>query len=106
VDAWLSEKVRAKIWKDEYVDFGSLLANPVLVDQYQITINNSESSFTPSLCLEPLAKHKKVATIETWLSSFQVFVGAYTKQFLHEFPHEIWGDYAGLGWEGPQLEIL
>ena len=36
VDARLSEKIRAKIWKDEYVDFGSLLANPVLVDQYQI----------------------------------------------------------------------
>ena len=36
VDACLSEKIRAKIWKDEYVDFGSLLANPVLVDQYQI----------------------------------------------------------------------
>ena len=60
VDACLSEKIRAKIWKDEYVDFGSLLANPVLVDQYQITINNSDSGFTPSLCLEPLAKHKKV----------------------------------------------
>ena len=36
VDACLSEKIRTKIWKDEYVDFGSLLANPVLVDQYQI----------------------------------------------------------------------
>ena len=36
VDACLSEKIRTKIWKDEYVDVGSLLANPVLVDQYQI----------------------------------------------------------------------
>ena len=61
------KKIRAKIWKDEYVDFGSLLANPVLVDQYQIAIYNSDSSFTPSLCLEPLARHKKVTTIETWL---------------------------------------
>ena len=102
VDARLSEKIPAKIWKDEYVDFGSLLANPVLVDQYQITINNSDSSFTPSLCLEPLAKHKKVTTIETWLSSFHVFVGAYTKQFPHEVPAlmkygEIIQDLAGRG---------
>ncbi|CAH3028687.1 unnamed protein product [Porites evermanni] len=86
VDARLSEKVRAKIWKDEYVDFGSLLANPVLVDQYQITLNNSDSGFTPSLCLESLAKHKEVTTIKTSLSSFHVFVGAYTKQFPHETP--------------------
>ena len=102
VDARLSEKIRAKIWKDEYVDFGSLLANPVLVDQYQITINNSDSGLTPSLCLEPLARHKKVTTTETWLSSFHVFVGAYTKQFPHEAPAlmkygEIIQDLAGRG---------
>ena len=36
VDACLSEKIRAKIWKEKYVDFGSLLANPVLIDRYQI----------------------------------------------------------------------
>lgn len=40
VNACLSEEIQAKIWKDEYVDFGSLLANPVLADQYQITINH------------------------------------------------------------------
>ena len=79
MDACLSEKIRAKIWKDEYVDFGSLLANPVLVDQYKITINNSDSGFTPSLCLEPLAKNKKVTTIETWLSSSHVFCGGLHK---------------------------
>ena len=57
VNARLSEKIRAKIWKVEYVDFGSLLANPVLADQ--INVNNSESSLTPPLCLEPLSKNKK-----------------------------------------------
>ena len=102
VDACLSEKIRAKIWKDEYVDFGSLLANPVLVDQYLITINNSDSGFSPSLRLEPLSKHKKVTTIETRLSSFHVFVGAYTKQDPIESPalmkyREIIQDLAGRG---------
>ena len=59
MDARLSENIRAKIWKDEYVDFGSLLANPVLVDQYLITISNSDSGFSPSLRLEPLSKQRK-----------------------------------------------
>ena len=74
----------------------------MLVHEYQITISNSDSGFTPSLYLEPLAKHKKVTTIETWLSSFHVFVGAYTKQFPHEAPAlmkygEIIQDLAGRG---------
>ena len=30
VDARVSEKLREKIWKDEFIDFGSLLVNPVL----------------------------------------------------------------------------
>ena len=63
MNARLSEKIRARIWKVEYVDFGSLLANPVLADQ--INVNNSESSLTPPLCLEPLSKNKKVMTFET-----------------------------------------
>ena len=70
--------------------------------RYGRSISNSDSGFTPSLCLEPLAKHKKVTTIETWLSSFHVFVGAYTKQFPHEAPAlmkygEIIQDLAGRG---------
>ena len=60
--------------------------HPVLVDQYQITTNNSTSGFIPSLCLEPWAKHKNDTTIETWLSNFHIFVGPYTKQFPHEGP--------------------
>ena len=102
VNAHLSEKIRAKIWRVEYVDFGSLLTNPVLADQYQITVNNSESSLTPSLCLEPLSNHKNVMTIETTLSSFRAFVGAYTKQLPYKAPAlmkygEIIQDLAGRG---------
>ena len=102
MDSRLSGKMWAKIWKDEYVDLGTLHANPGLVHQYQITINNSDNGFIPSLCLGPLAKHKKVTTNETWLSSFHVFVGAYTKQFPHEAPAlmkygEIIEDLAGRG---------
>ena len=45
------------------------------------SISNSDSGFTPSLCLEPLAKHKKVTTIETWLSSFHVLWGLTQNNF-------------------------
>ena len=51
-----TEKLRTKIWKDEYIEFGSLLANPIFADQYQLTVQNAESGSVPSLCIEPLAK--------------------------------------------------
>ena len=40
----------------------------------------------PSLCIETRAKTKKVVSIESWLSSFHIFVGIYTKRFPHEAP--------------------
>ena len=55
-DARLSEKIRAKIWKDEYVDFGSLLANPVLVHQYQITLINQTAVLPHLFCYEKVLR--------------------------------------------------
>ena len=102
VDARVSAKLRAKIWNDEYIDFGSLITNPVFGNQYQITLQNAESGPVPSLCIEPISKPKKIVSIENWLSSFHVFVGVYTKQFPHEAPSlmkygEIIQDLAGRG---------
>ena len=67
------------------MDFGTLHA-PCIGRSISNNTNNSDSGFIPSLCLEPWAKHKNTTTIETWLSSFHVFVGPYTKQFPHEAP--------------------
>ena len=74
------------------------------------SISNSDSGFTPSLCLEPLAKHKKVRYNNNWnvVKQFSCFCGGLRKTISSwgPRPHEIWGDNSGLGWEGPQLEIL
>ena len=86
VDARLSDKLRTKIWGQEYVDFGSLLTNQVLDNQYQITVQNTASDTAPSLCIEPVTKPKKITSIEAWINSFHVFVGVYTKKFPHEAP--------------------
>lgn len=86
VDARLSDKFRTKIWSQEYVDFGSLLTNQVLDNQYQITVQNAASDTAPSLCIEPVTKPKKITSIEAWISSFHVSVGVYTKKFPHEAP--------------------
>ena len=80
VDAHVTDKLREKIWKDEYIDFGSLLANPAYANRYQLAVQNPESGPLPSLCIEPITKAKKITSIESWLNCF------HTRQFPHEAP--------------------
>ena len=86
LDARVSEKIRAKIWNQEYVDFGSLLVNPIGQSPFQLTVSNAESGKLPSLCLEPAEKPRKITSIESWLSAFHVFVGVYTMKYPTECP--------------------
>ena len=60
VGAYVSEKLRAKIWSNEYIDFGSLLTNPVFKDQYRLTFQGADSGLVPPLRLEPVSKPKKI----------------------------------------------
>ena len=86
LDACVSEKIHAKIWNQEYVDFGSLLVNPIGQSPFQLTVNNAESGQLTSLCLEPAEKPWKITSIESWLSPFHVFVGVYTMRYPTESP--------------------
>ena len=85
IDSRVSAKLRGKIWDEEYVDFGSLLSNPVH-DKYQISLQNSEAGLPASLCLEPISKPKKIHNIEAWQQAFSIFVGVYTQKHPHEAP--------------------
>ena len=73
MDAKVSDKLRAKIWNNEYVDFAALLSNPILDKKFQISLSNPENGSVPSLILESVAKPKKITNIETWVNSFHVF---------------------------------
>ena len=80
LDARVSDKIRAKIWNEEYIDFGTLIANSELEDKYSVKVNNAESGSMPSLCLEPASKPKKITTIHAWSSCFLIFVGVCTSK--------------------------
>ena len=69
LDARVSEKIRAKIWNQEYVDFGSLIVNPIGQSRSQLTVTNAESGQLPFLSLEPAEKPRKITSIESWLTS-------------------------------------
>lgn len=86
LDARVSDKIRAKIWNEEYIDFGTLIANPEIENKYSVTVNNAESGSMLSLCLEPASKPKKITTIDAWSSCFLIFVGVYTSKYPAEAP--------------------
>ena len=48
VDVRVSEKLKSKIWTNEYVDFGSLLVNPLFENKYHVTFQNPQGGLTPS----------------------------------------------------------
>ena len=86
VDARVPAKIRTKIWNNEYIEFGSLLLNPVLDGKMQINIQSAEGSNLPSLSLEPVSKPKKITSIDVWTSAFHIFVGVYTGKYPAEAP--------------------
>lgn len=98
----VSDKLKSKIWKNEYFDFSALLSNPVFENKYQLTINNSDKGLVPSLCLELVSKTKKYLSIESWLNCFHIFVEVFTRKYPNEAPAlmtygEVVQDLAGRG---------
>ena len=85
IDAQVSPKLKAKIWANEFIDFG-LLLNPQLGDtRYHLSLSASENSM-PTLSLEPTTKTKHIPNVEVWTSAFQVLVGVYTSKYPGDAP--------------------
>lgn len=72
IDCKVSDKVRAKIWANEFIDFGVLLSNPIFENKFKIAVQTVDSSGAPSLCLESASKPRKIFTIDQW-GSFSGF---------------------------------
>lgn len=71
----VSDKLRAKIWNNEYFEFGALLTNPVYESRYQVTLAKSN---TGELSQKPNP------TSKTSLRYFHIFVGVSTRGYPHE----------------------
>ena len=86
IDSRVSDKLKAKIWNNEYFELRALLTNTVHESRYQVTLARTTAEQLPSLYLEPVAKPRKIFTIETWLSCFHIFIAIYTRRHPHEAP--------------------
>ena len=72
VDARVAMKLKTKIWQQEYIDFGSLLVNPTLDGNYQLTIQKSSEGLSPTLALEPLNKPPKNSSIPQGIINYHI----------------------------------
>ena len=86
IDSRVSDKLKAKIWNNEYFELRALLTNTVHESRYQVTLARTTAEQLPSLYLEPIVKPRKIFTIETWLSCFHIFIAIYTRRHPHEAP--------------------
>jgi len=82
----VTEKIKAKVWANEYLDFGLLLSVAPSPDRYSISINTSTPSLGAQLTLEPSKPPKKITNINQWISAFNAFVAIYVVRFPHEAP--------------------
>ena len=73
----VSAKIKAKIWQNEYMDFGALLA---LGPRLKSSHSHSRRGILFPLHLEPVQSSKKVQTITQWVTAFNTFVAIYVER--------------------------
>ena len=76
LESRILDRVKAKIWVNEYVDFGSLLTVSPDESKYRISVTDDHDH--PSLCLEHVKAKWRSLTTDQWLTAFNVFVAVYT----------------------------
>ena len=86
--ARVNDKVKAKIWANEYVDFGALLSVAPPREKFALSMTsvNGDSSGQPQLTLEPFLTPKKVTNINQWLTAFTTFVSIYAEKASDDAP--------------------
>jgi hypothetical protein len=80
-------KTKAKIWANEYVDFGALLATNHQQEKFALALSASTSAFDqPKLTLEPAQPTKKITGINQWLTAFHTYCAIYSVKFPSATP--------------------
>ena len=87
LSSWVGSKIKAKIWANEYVKFGALLASTLQIYKYGLSMTPSTGpSKQPQVTHEPCHATKKVSNIQQWLLAFNIFVSVYTERYQSETP--------------------
>ena len=78
----ISEKIKNKIWNNEYIDVGFLLGENSTIDK----LNLSVTLDSQLLSLVPNMRPQTIKSIDDWTSAFIVYVAIYTQRHQSEAP--------------------
>ena len=78
-------KIQSKIWANEYIDLGTLLASLSGDAKYNFRVKSCGSN-QPLVRLEPVQNSKRITSIDQWTTVFQFFVDVYTIRFPDSAP--------------------
>ena len=62
LESRVSDKLKAKIWRNEYLDFGLLLLTNHEDPKYAVAVSSEQDLGHAKLCLKPVRKPKRIAT--------------------------------------------
>lgn len=73
----VQDKIKSKIWADDYIDLGSLLTAQQGDDTYSIKLQNSGGH--PTLSVVSNQKKLSITTIDSWTNAFLTYIAIYTQ---------------------------
>ena len=80
------ERIRNKIWANEFIDFSHLLITYKDDNNYTIQLQSNENG-QQVLSMVPNHKRPTIQTIEQWTTAFQIFVSIFTQRFPQTLQH-------------------
>lgn len=85
----VADKIKHKIWADQYIDLGLLLSSSTVEPtKYSVSVSTDSphDNGLGKLSLEPVHKPKRIASFGQWASAFNTFVAVYTVSFPASAP--------------------
>ena len=79
------ERIRNKIWANEFIDFSHLLITYKDDHNYTFQLQSNENG-QQVLSMVPNHKRPTIQTIEQWTTAFQIFVSIFTQRFPQDSP--------------------
>ena len=84
--ARVPDRVKAKIWANDYIDIGTLLnASVASEDSYVFKVLQGENG-QPVVSVVPNEKRRTIQTIEQWTGAFQTFVAIFVEKHPEATP--------------------
>ena len=79
VYAQVNQKLRTKIWADEFVDMSAMLQDSAEKRQFALSIQEGDNEESPLVCVTK-TNTQKIGSFQRWLKAFEIYMAIYLLQ--------------------------